>query len=734
MSTPNPFSGAGDLSTMQSLTSNLSSTSDQLLSSFDLGNLSGSSSGSSSGGLWSDFSSLLGGVGSDITGALSSPLGETAAYGGLMAYGLNEASQAQKQDQGYANQVESASRPFLTAGQQLLKDYQSGTLPSYVTKAVQFDTQEGQNIIQSGQAMQNIASQNLALYSSGKLKPADQLQLDQQVAAEKAQVESKLGTGGAIDSSVALAYSQQIDNNAAITKQQILNSYFTTGNQAYNSWLTSTQEGAALMNQGTQFAQAAFAQEMNAALGLDQIGMNGLTTAIGLEIQSNTQLASEVSSLMSNMAAAYAYTMAGPGRAGSTSPGSSGSSSPGSGASSGSLTKGVSNLLSDVTGTSASSLAAQAASDYAPGAAAALASGPTLASTGSLTGNLGSELASTSSQLMSSLGFSSAGGAAAAGGAVAAAGAAPAALTAADMATVTSGLSSELASTSSQLMASDSAPLAASAGQEAGSSSGILGPALGAAGAAYGAYNLATNWQSGNTGTDTLDAAETGAGIGSMILPGIGTVVGGLIGGAVGAISSAFGGGRTDPETLNWNKVAGKLAANPSSASTLTAPQAYQLLAGVMDAKDNSPGHSEPIEQVFGRMGEGKLMVQMTNQINSAIKANPSLKNASASQLYSQVVAPWLSSKRASINPDQKTSSGAPEGKALPLVLTQLINLWKSGQLTSQSKVGVSGQTISGLQSFGNSAQNSSQTTTLLETMMGSSINPAKFTAMGMTI
>jgi hypothetical protein len=374
-------------------------------------------SDSSAGGI---LNSIFG----DVTSALSSPLGELAAYGGLTAYGLSQAQQAQQQNQQYANQIESASQPFLNAGTSLLNQAMSGKLPSYAQSIVNFDTTQGQNIINSGQALQTIAQQNFSQYSSGNLKPADQLALDQQTAAQKQQVASQLAAGGNVDSSVMAAYTQQIDQTAAITKQNILNSYYTTGDSAYNSWLTSTAQGAQLMNEGSQFAQQTFQSMMQNALGLDQVGMSGLTTAIGLEIQSNTQLSNEVSNLMSNIAAAYAYTLAGPGRATSSSGGSSGG--------------GVSNLLgsagkliSDLLGNSSGLGAALGSSAFNAAIDSGIASGASSAVSGSLASTGASIAAGNDAALASQLtseGITpiAGGDAAAAGGAAGVAGGAAA--------------------------------------------------------------------------------------------------------------------------------------------------------------------------------------------------------------------------------------------------------------------------------------------------------------------
>ncbi|MDE1919031.1 MAG: hypothetical protein KGH96_23570, partial [Sphingomonadales bacterium] len=219
-------------------------------------------------------------------------------------------------------------------------------------------------------------------------------------------------------------------------------------------------------------------------------------------------------------------------------------------------------------------------------------------------------------------------------------------------------------------------------------------------GTAYSAYNMIKNWQSGNTGSDALNGAETGAGVGSMIVPGIGTVIGGLIGGAAGALSSAFGGGERDPETTNWNSLAGAYNNNPGVMSSLNPSQLYQGLAGVMDAKNNSPGHSEPIEQVYGREGEQNLMDAMTNYANQQYQAGNIKPSESVAEQWTNTIYPWLQSQGASINPNQRTSSGSPEGSALISDLQGLLGDWESGAINPQSQLGINGQPISGLMNF----------------------------------
>ena len=295
---------------------------------------------------------------------------------------------------------------------------------------------------------------------------------------------------------------------------------------------------------------------------------------------------------------------------------------------------------------------AQAIADYAPGAASALAA-PALQSIGTGAADAVANQAETSAaQELASAGYGSGASAAGSGGA-----------------TASSGL-------------------------------GTASQALGALGAGYSAYNTIKNWQSGNTGSDALNGAETGASVGTMIAPGIGTAIGGLIGGAAGALSSAFGGGEKDPETQNWNSLAGTYDQNPSVMSSANPSQLYQGLAGVMDAKNNSPGHSEPIEQVFGRMGEQNLMDQMANYVNQQYQAGKIKPGESIGQQWSQSVYPWLTSKGATINPNQRTSSGAPEGSALIGDLQGLLGDWETGGISPTSQLGVNGQTIGGLINF----------------------------------
>lgn len=231
-----------------------------------------------------------------------------------------------------------------------------------------------------------------------------------------------------------------------------------------------------------------------------------------------------------------------------------------------------------------------------------------------------------------------------------------------------------------------------------------LGAGAGALAVPLSLYNFANNWQSGNTGSDAINGAESGAAIGTAVMPGVGTLVGGALGGAVGAISSAFGGGKPDPETQSWNALAQAQAKNPNQniMASLNPSQAYQSLAGIMDAKNNTPGHSTNLELHFGRMGEGKLMDQMAQQINAALSNGTLARTATPQQMYQQVVMPWLQKTGAYVPSNAIISSnGAQNNGMIDNLLTQLIGQWQSGALTAGSRVGIAGQTIAGLPAYG---------------------------------
>lgn len=233
-----------------------------------------------------------------------------------------------------------------------------------------------------------------------------------------------------------------------------------------------------------------------------------------------------------------------------------------------------------------------------------------------------------------------------------------------------------------------------------GGALGTVGQLASVAGAVYSVYNLINNYQSGATGQDTINGAEAGAAVSGAfaaygatigsVVPVVGTIIGAVIGAAVGALSSAFGGGKADPEqAIANNYTAAITSQGPSAASQATPQQNFEALAGYFDAKNNTSGHSEPVEQVFGRMQEGPFLSQLMQQVNTAITSGKLPPNASADQAYSQVILPYINSKGATI----ATAPGS-EGVALTTAITNLIGQWMTGQLTGSTPIGISGQTM----------------------------------------
>jgi hypothetical protein len=242
-------------------------------------------------------------------------------------------------------------------------------------------------------------------------------------------------------------------------------------------------------------------------------------------------------------------------------------------------------------------------------------------------------------------------------------------------------------------------------GAISGATASELGSALGYAAIPLSVYNFAKNWQSGSTWSDALAGASTGAAIGSVV-PGIGTLIGAGLGAGIGALSSAFGGGRTSAEAYGQRGIdvslAGATTGQRSQAFGQASPsQSIQYIQGAMSAHDQSPGHAEPIQLVWGKDNVNGFVTDMTSYIDSQIQSGKLAPNTPPQQIYQQVVAPWLASKGASINPNQYDVQGNPEGQNLIDAVTQVIGLYQMGALTAQTPVGAQGQTISGLVAYG---------------------------------
>lgn len=234
--------------------------------------------------------------------------------------------------------------------------------------------------------------------------------------------------------------------------------------------------------------------------------------------------------------------------------------------------------------------------------------------------------------------------------------------------------------------------------------------------AAYAVYQFAKNWQSGATGSEAIQGAEAGAAVGTAIEPGIGTVVGLVAGAAVGAISSAFGPGRKDPEQYTWGNYFAeyKQPGGAQALQNITPAQSFQTLAGIFDARSSDT----PIYAQFGRFGEGAFTTAMADQINSAIASGKISTNASAQDIFNQVVNPWIGRMN---NPASSTGKGwAGKGyqgdvPAIQNLITSMIHQYTTGQLTSNTSVGIKGQKIGNLPAYGSQGAPSPQTQQALQ-------------------
>jgi hypothetical protein len=237
-----------------------------------------------------------------------------------------------------------------------------------------------------------------------------------------------------------------------------------------------------------------------------------------------------------------------------------------------------------------------------------------------------------------------------------------------------------------------------SASGEVGSVAGEVGQVVAPLASALSIYNFAKGWQSGATGADALRGMQTGATIGTEIMPGIGTAIGALGGAAVGAVSSLFGPGRMDPENVSWDQYAAAYSQQGAGGVAGATPsQNFQMLAGIFDAR----GSSIPFYNQFGRMGENQFMSAMTGKINQALASGQISGSSTPDQIYSSVVQPWINQMAPGGWQASYTAKGAPEQQAIGNLLTNLIGQWQSGQITGSTPLGISGQTISGLESFG---------------------------------
>lgn len=191
-------------------------------------------------------------------------------------------------------------------------------------------------------------------------------------------------------------------------------------------------------------------------------------------------------------------------------------------------------------------------------------------------------------------------------------------------------------------------------------------------------YNFGKNWKSGDTGSDAASGAAAGAAIGSVV-PVVGTALGALIGGAGGALSSAFGPGKIDPETHMVQGLLDTVGAHPDQAKQITSSvdNPYLQLAGLMDRRESTL----PIYQQYGRMGEQKFTTDLANKLQTAKDSGVIKPGENAEQAYNDVIAPWVNSMGSGWNNVGQTYKDTTQG-----LLQDMTSQYLGGQAASNWK------------------------------------------------
>src|SRR5271165_1389630 len=136
----------------------------------------------------------------------------------------------------------------------------------------------------------------------------------------------------------------------------------------------------------------------------------------------------------------------------------------------------------------------------------------------------------------------------------------------------------------------------------------------------------------------TLQTAMLGAKVGSIV-PVIGTAVGAIVGGAIGLIGSVFGPAKLGQAAVTWNDCTAHRYLLTQRGIQFDERYFGECLKGAMDEGNNiwpgggPDGHKNP-DAFYG---------PMCQQIIQGYMANAVQLTANASQVYAQLVVPWLS-------------------------------------------------------------------------------------------
>ena len=233
---------------------------------------------------------------------------------GAGAVGMYMNNQAQKQNTAEAGQLKKLAQPQLGAANSYLSAALTGELTPAQKAAQDAMFAQGNTLTAEASPWLSAASQGLQQAESGQLPAWQQQQLDNQTAAQIAQLKASLGSG--VDSSSLAAGIAQIQGNADIVRGQLVQQNLDTAKSQYATGIATQEQGYAALDAGYQAAitdaQNNFADAMTAFAQGDQV----MESAIQLEIQGNTAIAGATQQLFGNLAMAYALLSKGGGGGG----------------------------------------------------------------------------------------------------------------------------------------------------------------------------------------------------------------------------------------------------------------------------------------------------------------------------------------------------------------------------------------------------------------------------------
>lgn len=263
----------------------------------------------------------LTGAAASTSSAASQTLGQsldpslsTLGVLGAGAVGMYMNNQAQKQNTAEASQLKKLAQPQLGAANSYLSAALTGELTPAQKAAQDAMFAQGNTLTAEASPWLSAASQGLQQAESGQLPAWQQQQLDNQTAAQIAQLKASLGSG--VDSSSLAAGIAQIQGNADIVRGQLVQQNLDTAKSQYATGIATQEQGYAALDAGYQAAitdaQNNFADAMTAFAQGDQV----MESAIQLEIQGNTAIAGATQQLFGNLAMAYALLSKGGGGGG----------------------------------------------------------------------------------------------------------------------------------------------------------------------------------------------------------------------------------------------------------------------------------------------------------------------------------------------------------------------------------------------------------------------------------